>query len=248
MKRIRVRNNLLLLLGIAAITVAAGCKKNNDNNPKPAVAGLMAFNLSPDQSVVGISLSGDHLLPLPYGNYTGGYIRIYPGSRTTESYDVSTGNTLAATTYTYETGKYYSLFVMGSDTSYRNVVVNDGLDTLAGVGGQSYLRYVNAITDSSQFTVTVNNGQNDVVHTSSHFADVSDFIKVDQGSVAVSISNGDSSVNATRTISLQQGRIYTILFLGNPSGLNARDSIRIRYIENGTLEIDSSAAKADSVH
>lgn len=242
MKRIATRR-ALLLFGAAFLALAAGCKKNNDHNPQPQVAGLMAFNLAPDQPLTGISLSGSHLLPLPYTSYTGGYIRIYPGSRSTASYQVSNGNTLATTTYNYAPGKYYSLFVMGADSSYRNVVVNDGLDTLSGTAGQSYIRYVDAITDSSSSNVTAGSA----INAQARFGDVSDFMKIAQGSTAVSISNG-GNINATRTINLQEGKIYTVLFLGNPSGTGAADSVQIRYVENGTLELDSTAAKADSVH
>jgi hypothetical protein len=156
---------------------------------------------------------------------------------------VSNGNTLATTSYNYAPGKYYSLFIMGADSSYTNVVVNDGLDTLSGTGGESYIRYVNAITDSSDSKVTVGS----TIDTQSRFGDVSDFMKIAEGSAVVTISNG-GTIDATRTIDLKEGKIYTVLFLGNPSGANASDSVQIRYVENGTLELDSTAAKADSVH
>ena len=65
------------------VTVAvllAACSKFNDdetNNNTP-VAGLRAFNLAPDQSLIGITLSGNNFTnnPLAYTIFTGSYQRI----------------------------------------------------------------------------------------------------------------------------------------------------------------------------
>ena len=117
-------------------------------------AGLMAFNLSPDKPAIGIALSGSNLTnaALGYTNYTGGYLNIYSGSRTIEAYDAGGGNTFTASDYNFEQNKYYSLFIVGKDSAYRNIVVNDQLDSLSANSGKAFIRYVNAVPDSSRPT------------------------------------------------------------------------------------------------
>ena len=113
----------------------AGCNKNdNDDDQNMPVAGLMAFNLAVDKPAVGFALSGSNLTnaPLEYTNYTGAYLQIYPGSREVESYDFNaSGATIATETGNFEAQKYYSVFVVGSDSMYKNIIVNDDVDTLS---------------------------------------------------------------------------------------------------------------------
>jgi hypothetical protein len=237
-----VRNNLPAI-GYCLLTIGlfSSCSKNNDKNPTPNIAGFMAFNLAPDKPLIGIALSGNHLnAPLPYTSYTGGYIGIYPGTRPVEAYDASSGNTFASATYSFEPNKYYSCFITGMNGTYDNIIVNDHLDTLAGTAGSAYIRYINAIPDSSKPTVTINDGQNEVVNDNPGFATVSAFTPVKTGSVSIDIDNG-STIKADRTITLEDRKTYTLLFIGNPTGSGANDSIQIRYIENGTLKQDSTA-------
>jgi hypothetical protein len=243
MKTLLSLRKSLYLLGVCAFTMGLFSCSHDENQVEPTVSGFMAFNLSPDQAVVGISLSGNTLnTPLPYTNYTGGYLRIFPGQRSTESFDINSGNTLASTTYTYTPGKYYSLFVTGLNGTYTNVIVDDGLDTLSASSGKSYIRYINAIIDSSLSQVIINDGEGDVVSEQAGLNSVSSFVPVNTGSVTISIDNGDK-ISATRNISLEESKAYTVLFLGNPAGMTPADSIQIRYIENGTLTVDSSEAK-----
>lgn len=235
------------MLGICAFTLGLFSCSHDENPVEPTVSGFMAFNLSPDQALVGVALSGNTLnTPLPYTSYTGGYVRIFPGERSTESFDINSGNTVASTTYTYTPGKYYSLFVTGINGTYSNVIVDDGLDTLSASTGKSYIRYINAITDSSLSQIIINDGEGDVVTDQAGFNSVSSFVPVNTGSVTISIDNGDK-ISATRDISLEESKAYTILFLGNPASATPADSVQIRYIENGTLTVDSSEAKVKSV-
>lgn len=79
------------------IFLFSSCKKTPDTGSQLPVAGLMAFNLVPDQASVGFTVSGQNLTnsPLLYTNYTGDYLRIYAGNRDIASFDFNSGATLA---------------------------------------------------------------------------------------------------------------------------------------------------------
>src|SRR5882672_6846637 len=112
----------ILLAGL----VFTACKKsdNGNNNNNIPVSGLMVFNLSPDVTQAGFTISGNNLTnsPLAFNSYSGGYLSVYSGSRSLQSYSFNSGNSLATTTYDFDSSKYYSAFLVGTDTTYRNII------------------------------------------------------------------------------------------------------------------------------
>lgn len=234
---------LLLLFAGTLFIGLSSCSKNDDNNPQ--VAGLMAFNLSIDQPLVGIALSGNQLAaPLPYTNYTGGYLGIYPGQRSVVSFDSNTGSSLATITGSFSPGKYYSVFVTGSNGTYQNILVDDRLDSLKGKAGESYIRYVNAITDSTHPQVTIANADSVMINTRAGYGAVSDFSSLPSGEVTITVSNGNQ-ISHGRAISLEERKVYTVLLLGNfKSEQTGPDSLQIRYVENGIVTLDTAEMSA----
>jgi hypothetical protein len=239
--------NWLKLGAIALIVLGAfSCSKDNDHTPQ--VAGLMAFNLASDQPLVAIALSGNRLAtPLPYTNYTGTYLAIYPGTRSVTSFDANAGSTLATDSATFTSGKYYSVFVTGRNGNYRDIIIADGLDTLRGTAGLSYIRYVNAITDSAHPAVMIGIGDSAIVNQPAAYGEVSPFRAVPAGDVLISVSDA-GGISSSRTITTAAQKIYTVLLLGNPaSGQTGADSVQIRYVENGALTEDTSEMSAEKV-
>lgn len=229
---------IIPLLGLLVITfLFSACKKTNDTVPQSPVAGLMAFNLVPGQSAIGISLSGSNLTnaPLYYTSYTGGYQPVYVGNRDVESYDFTTGSTLATTPQLFEDSSYYSVFVIGDSSTYKNVVVKDNIDSLTATSGQAFVRYVNAISDSTiQPMVTVSANGTDVFNTNAAFGSVSDFKPITAGDISVSV-NSNTDVNSNRTFSVDDGKVYTILLSGIPGETDSTKAVQIKYISNGTV-------------
>ncbi len=228
----------MLLLGGLLLTVAfiSACNDDDNNAVQPDVAGLMAFNLATDQPVIGVALSGNQLnSPLPYMSYTGGYVAIYPGKRSTDAFDAN-GNTIATTMQTYEPQKYYSLFVLGSNGNYQNIVVNDGLDTLNAQEGNAYIRYINAIPGTDQLHVVIKNESDTLLTDQPSFGTISAFKPIKASTITIHIDN--SKADTTRDITLENQKAYTILFAGDS---DAEDSLQIRYIENGKLTLDSTS-------
>lgn len=236
--------------GLLMIFAFSACNKsNNDDNPDTPVAGLMAFNLAPDVAQAGIALSGSNLNsgPLAYNSFTGGYLGVFTGARPVESYNYASGNSLATGSFTFEDTKYYSLFIVGANDTYRNVIVNDNFDSLSSSGGQAYIRYINAIPDSSDPGVTLAASGSNVVNENADFGHVSEFTAIAPGEVSISVTNG-GTIDADRTITVEQQKVYTVLLSGIPAG-TGDDSVQIKFIENGTLGEDagrSSSASARS--
>jgi len=218
---------------------------NNGNGDTPA-SGLMAFNLAPDKPALQVALSGSSLTnsPLAYGSYTGNYLAVYTGMKNVEAYD-NAGSPFASTPVNFEAKKYYSAFVVGAGGNYQNVVVNDNFDSLSVANGEAYVRYINAIPDSGAAPlVTISANGSNVSTGNAAFTTVSSFTAVTPGDVNIAVSNG-GTINANRTINLEQKKAYTVLLVGRPSGAGSTDSIQIKYITNGALS-DSSAGRASS--
>lgn len=227
-------------LVIFASLVAGGlfftaCKKSNNDGVNIPVAALMAFNLAPDKPAIGINLSGSSMLasPLTYAGYTGNYLTIYTGNRTIEA--ISDNNTpFTSSQYNFDTSKYYSLFVIGNNGKYQNLVVNDNVDSLSAINGSAYIRYINAIPDSSKPSVTITAGGNNIVNANPGFATVSSFVTIPAGDIQVGASN-ESNIITSRTINLQEKKVYTILLMGNPAATDSTGKVQIRFVQNGGL-------------
>jgi hypothetical protein len=223
----------LLLAGV----LFTACNKDDDDLTPTPVAALMAFNLAPDQPAVDIALSGNLIpgAPLNYTSYTGQYFNVFPGNRVVESYSATANQKLDSLSYLFEQDKYYSLFVVGANNSYRNIITVDNYDSLTASSGKAYVRYINAIADSSASAVTMNAGGDNVVNNNNVlFGQVSEFVPVTPGQLSINITN-ESAVNANRTISLEQHKAYTVLFMGLPNQTDSTKAVQIRFIENGTV-------------
>lgn len=221
---------LLLMTGFLS-----ACNKDDvESTPIPA-AGLMAFNLAPDKEPVGIALSGNTLPngPLSYTSFNGRYQNIYVGSREIESYDFRTDSTLAKTTFNFENGNYYSLFVIGNNGVYQNVVATDDIDSNA-TAEKAYVRFINAIPDSSAPVVSITAGGTTVNEAPASFGQVSEFIPVNAGDIKIAVGNG-SGISANRTFAVTNGSVYTALLIGVPGATDEMKKVQIRYIVNGTV-------------
>ena len=141
---------------------------------------------------------------------------------------------IARVDYNFETNKYYSLFIVGANGNYRNVVTNDNFDSLSSTTGNAYVRYINAIPDSTHPKVTITTNGTTLADVDAPFTAVSDFISTTPGEIKVAINN-DSTINANRTITLEQGKVYTVLLVGIPGAADTTKTVQIKYVLNGSL-------------
>lgn len=230
-----IRSGLMIFGGLlSAGFLFMACDKSNDDIPDTPAAALMAFNLATDQPAIGVALSGNSLtsVPLEYSGYTGGYRNIYTGNRTIEAFDASNNNLLASASFTFEKNKFYSTFLIGANNNYSTIVAHDNFDSLSAGSGMAYVRYINAIPDSSSPTVIITANAANVVDESAGFRKISEFVPANPGEITISVNNM-GNIDASRTISIAAKKAYTILLIGDPE--NASAPVEIRYIENGTL-------------
>lgn len=234
---------IFALVAVIAVVFSSCLKDDNNNQPPIPSGGLMAFNLAPDADGIGIRLDGNNLVnqPLSYTNFTGGYLPIYTGERTARSFDYYTGAPIAAETkFSSVDSQYYSLFVVGTDSNYKNVIVTDNLDSIPFQSGKAFVRYINAVTDTTvQPEVTIRSGATDIVKEAAPFAQVSAFSTVDAGDISVSIKGG-AGIDKSRTFSVEANKIYTVLLVGQPGVSDGSKAVDIKYIANGTVEETSS--------
>jgi hypothetical protein len=227
------------MLASAVIVLLAGvltaCKKDQGSSTPIPAAGLMVFNLAPDQPSVGITLSGRVLsnAPLAYTSFNGVYQSIFTGNRDIRTYDWYRDSSLTQSTTEFQDSTYYSLFLVGNKGVYQNVVVKDNLDSLTS-SDQAYIRYINAIPDSIAPVVTIVAGGATISSNLASFTTVSGFQTVPNGDVQISVANGQS-VNASRTFPLEKGKVYTALLIGDPAAEDSSHAVQIRYIVNGTV-------------
>jgi len=223
---------------LLASVLFVACKKDNDTiNPRVPQAGLMAFNLSPDQNAVVMSLGGTNLgnSSLAYNSYTGTYLPVTPGTREVRSFDFNSGNTLATSSANFADSGYYSAFLLGTTGNYRNVIVKDELETLTATAGKAWVRYINAIPDTLNApTVTIAAGGTNVFNETGTYGNVSSYAMVNAGEVTTSVTNGEG-IDATRNITLEENKVYTVLLTGLSATTDSTRDAEVKFIVNGTV-------------
>ena len=229
------QNKFFYLLLFSTVAFSA-CKK--DNVASTPTAGLMAFNLVPDSITPVVFVMNSNSLtntPLSYSNFTGNYLPIYAGARTLKVYENNSDSALATGSFTVDANKYYSAFLMGANGMYKNVIVDDGLDSLPDSTEQSFVRYVNAIPDSSSQNITISANGTDEVAASTHYGDVSSFKGITPGDFTIDVTN-DSTISAIKAITFEKNKVYTVLLTGLPHATDTAKAVKIRYIVNGTVK------------
>lgn len=224
---------LMLMLGLTLLFSA--CKKDVDT-PNTPVSGLMVFNLMPDHSAVGFVMSNRIITnaPLGYTNYSGSYISVYSGSRSVGLYDVAGDSTITDLTQNFEKDKYYSAFALGANGNYSAIIADDNLDSIPDSTGQSFVRYINAIPDSSKLKVTIAAGGANVVDNVASYGNVSGFEGITPGDITVTVTN-ETNISATRTITVEKDKVYTILLVGLPGATDDVNKVQIKFITNGSV-------------
>lgn len=226
-----------LFLCALLILTFSSCKKTPAVATTSTASGLMAFNLIPDSTFsIAFTFSNISLTntPIPYPSYTGSYMAINSGNQQVGLYKANPNSLLANTTFVFQPTKYYSAFAMGANGNYKDVIIADKVDSLPTGTGNAFVRFVNAIPDSSKPTVTIALNGNNIVNEAAPFGAVSDFVGVTPGSISVNMDNG-STISANKTISVGANNVYTILLVGIPGVSDTTRAIRISYILNGTV-------------
>lgn len=233
-KRNPIWKNKFIYALAATVFLLSACKKEMPVNNTP-VSGLMVINLVPDKSAVDFIMSGNYLTnsPLAYTNYSETYLSVYSGNRRVALGLPNTDSTVSRTDYVFEPSKFYSVFAMGANGNYRNLVLNDNIDSLSATSLHAFVRYVNAVPDSSKADVSIAQNGNNILNANASFATASDFTSVNPGDLTVTVSGENYSVN--RTISVEKDKVYTVMLIGIPKATDTAKAVQIKYILNGTV-------------
>jgi hypothetical protein len=229
-----LKNKFFYLLLITAVTFSA-CKK--DKIVSTPVAGVMAFNLIPDSTQPVVFVVDNNSITnsaISFNNYTGGYLPVNIGPRKLGLYQMNSNQPLDTAFYTFENGKYYSVFAMGRKGSYMTRIVSDKLDSLPTTTGNAFVRYVNGIPDSSAQTITITANGSEVLNTNTSLGDVSGFTGIAPGDITINVNN-DSTISTNKTITLEKDKVYTLLLTGIPNATDTAKAVKVHYIINGTV-------------
>ncbi len=227
-----LRRFSILAIGFSLLLVS--CKKEKTES-KVGVAGLVAFNLAPDQNHLMITVDDSYFTstPLLYSRYTGKYFGIYEGNRSIVAFDNTTNKDLAQLDFNFKDSGYYSLFFIGYKSHYRNFLVEDKLSSIPKSTGKSFVRYLYAIPDSLGSHVTVSNSGINTFDESNTYGNISEFKQIEPGNVDVKIMNGSGDIDLQRSLSLQSDGIYTILLQGTTQSTDTLQKVKINLIKNG---------------
>lgn len=225
---------ILLATFLISSILFTSCKK--DKPVHLPAAGLMVYNLAPDQDALGIAVDGNSLfnVPLSYLNYSGQYLSLYTGNRTFQSFVFGSQNILATTNARLTDSAYYSLFVVGTNGAYQNIFVEDKIDSLPTNTDNAFVRYINAVTGAQQHEVKINDGTNTIFDEASALGHVSSFKEVTPGNINIEVGS-EGITDTTRIISLAKNGIYTVLISGMPDAVDTSAAIKIRFIQNGSI-------------
>ncbi len=125
------------------------------------------------------------------------------------AFDYPNPSPLVTSSHNFELNKYYSLFVVGIDSNYKNVITTDNFDSLSASSGKAYVRYINAITDSvNTARVTITSNGTAVVEDNAIYASVSEFEAVNAGEINIAVKS-NNGVDVNRTISVEPKKVYT---------------------------------------
>ncbi|MFN4313716.1 MAG: DUF4397 domain-containing protein [Chitinophagaceae bacterium] len=232
MRKLVLPATVLLFSGL----LFSSCNKfDDDGGDNNNIAGLMAFNLSIDQSPVNFVLNGSIIsnVPLGYDNYTGSYIAVFAGDRQLATYNTISSSPLVSADVRLDTNLYYSVFFAGANNNYRNIVVHDNYNGLSASTGMAYIRYVQAIPDSAAQQVKVSVDGTPYVNDFAIYGRVSNFLPVSPGSLTIEVNS--ATIDTSRTFPVQAKKVYTLLVVGKPGATNPERVPQVKFIENGTL-------------
>lgn len=230
-----LRSVFLLVIGSSLLLIS--CKKDKPT-PTPGVAGLVAFNLAPDQNQLMVALDGNYFTstPLLYSRYTGKYFGVYEGDHTIVSFDNASNLDLAKVDFTFKDSGYYSLFFMGYKSLYRNFIVEDNLASIPKSSGKSFIRYLYAIPDSLGAHVTISNAGINTFDENNTYGNITGFKQIEPGNAEVKIKNASGDIDLQRTVDLEENGIYTILLQGTTQSTDTLQKVMINLIKNGVAK------------
>lgn len=228
------RTGLLIAGTFMFAMIFSACKK--DEPAHIPAAQVMVFNLVPDQDGVGVAVDNNAIsnVPIPYPGYLP-YRNFYAGNRVFSSFIFGSGQTLATTPETLRDSGYYSLFVVGGDDIYKNVITEDMIDSLDATSGKAFVRYVNGVPGDAETTTTISADQTVLFNDANKVGTVSAYKEAAPGKISVTMSNPGATEPVSRDIDVTEKGVYTVLLIGEPQATDTARALKIRVVHQGNL-------------
>jgi hypothetical protein len=203
----------LMLFSLAAVLLTA-CKKDNFDTTNPDAAALNIVNASPGPLAINFYLDNNFVSgpALSFGNQSG-YILAFTGSR---RLDISSGGTnvsILADTLDLAKDKYYSVFVVGQNSSLSTVVTED--NTADPASGKVKIRFLQLSPDAGSLSLGIEGGAQ--LFANQEYKTSSGFTEIDPGTFTLEIRNSENAVSE-KEVTLTAGNIYTVWSGGLISG------------------------------
>lgn len=217
------------ILSILVVMLSLTSCLDDEGEPVP-VAYVSIFHASPDAPDLDVVLDDQPVFnqPLEYTDYTN-YLQFYTGNRELAFHPYNASNVLLDTTYNFQAGTTYSVFVTDEEDALSALILEDQAD--APAEGNALVRFIHLSPDAPAVDFSV--GEEDTpLFAGQEFKDATDFTEVtaDTYALALKAEGEEETLVSVPDAELGAGRIYTILARGYadpPSGNNNELSIQI---------------------
>lgn len=220
----------LIVSSMLALLILLGCSDDDDDSDPVAVAYVSIFHASPDAPDLDVVLDKQAIFnePLEYSDYTG-YRQFYTGNRKLEFNAYNANNVLADTTYNFQAGKAYSVFVINEVDELSTLIVEDSTEQPAT--GKVWIRFIHLSPDGPAVDFTL--GEDDeFTATNRQYKQTSDFTELNAANypmVMTATASNETLVTVPDT-EFKSGGVYTIIargFADPPAGNTHGLSIQI---------------------
>lgn len=198
---------------VAVSVVFSACKKKYNDMDPIELAGLTIVDASPDikeyDFIVGNQKANANDI-FKYGVKIG-YLGLYPGSSGIGLVEKGKTTFLLTKTELYQSGKFYSTFLVDTGIKRAFLTINDKLDSIK-VNEKAKVRFINLSPNADALDLAITGSATELA-TNKVFKQYSGFADVEPGeSVALELKdNVTKEVKATLPpMKLEKGKFYTV--------------------------------------
>ncbi|PZR32304.1 MAG: hypothetical protein DI538_19725 [Azospira oryzae] len=207
---------------IVLIPILSSCLKSSDPVPVTPTSYASFYHGSPDTGGLDILLDGTKLnsTAFAYGNYSG-YASFEVGANTFRFTPTGSTTGLKETTFNFENGKLYSIFIINNLANLETMMVRDTATALSS-SGKAGIRLVHLSPDAPEINIYTTGSNAKLLFGSRQFKTATDFTEIDANVYTFDIKTSDGTKLATvENMSFASGRYYTLVvrgFVTPPSG------------------------------
>ncbi|MBL0176066.1 MAG: DUF4397 domain-containing protein [Ignavibacteria bacterium] len=248
-KRLRLRGFWLFLLTAGIISVGAtGCSEDEAAPASPGTntgqTSIRVVHTSHDAPAVDVWVNGTKAISnLAYGA-SSGYAAVTAGTVNVKVVPAgATSPVVIEANLPIEQNKRYSVLAMNTLANITPVVATD-----AEAGAKAKVRFIHASPDAPAVDIKLNNGTGAALFANTAFKGVREFIDVDGGTYTLAVTAAGSSkeVVILDKVTLENGKMYTIVAHGTLDGTDSYPFGVRAFIDNGDGKLFADLAAATS--